>query len=131
MRAPTGSLHGQPTVECPSPIVPDGRPVHDNAGLATERSKGGSTDARQRHRHRVLLHSTRHHSHTAAHLIGVAGPACTSPAEITSPRSTMSNAVYRRAGQAAAVTPAAVVSAPGHPIDPLNTTGTRFQGPRR
>jgi hypothetical protein len=77
MRAPTGSLHGQPSVERPSPIVPDGRPVHDYAGLAGERSKGGSTDARRRHRHRVLLHSTRHHSHTTAHLTGVAGPACT------------------------------------------------------
>ena len=77
MRAPTGSLHGHPSAERPSPIVPDGRPVHDNAGLAGERSKGGSTDARQRHRHRVLLHSTRHHSHTAAHRTGVAGPACT------------------------------------------------------
>ena len=94
MRAPTGSLHGQPSVERPSPIVPDGRPVHDNVGLARKRSKGGSTDARRRHRHRVLLHSTRHHSHTAAHRIGVAGPACTSRAEITSLRSTMSNGVY-------------------------------------
>ena len=96
IRAGTGSLHGQPSVERPSPIVPDERPVHDNAGLAIERSKGGSTDARRRHRHRVLLHSTRHHSHTAAHLIGVAGPACTSRAEITSLRSTMSNGVYGR-----------------------------------
>jgi hypothetical protein len=94
IRAGTGSLHGQPSAERPSPIVPDERPVHDNAGLATERSKGGSTDARRRHRHRVLLHSTRHHSHTAAHRIGVAGPACTSSAEITSLRSTMSNGVY-------------------------------------
>jgi hypothetical protein len=62
-RAEMGSLHGQPSVERPSPIVLDERSVHDNVGLARERSKGGSTVARQRHRHRVLLHSTRHHSH--------------------------------------------------------------------
>ena len=97
IRAGPGSLHGQPSAERPSPIVRDERPVHDNAGLASERSKGTSTIARRRHRHRVLLHSTRHHSHTAAHRFGVAGPACTSPAEITSLRSTMSNGVYRHA----------------------------------
>ena len=64
--AGTGSLHGQPSAERPSPIVRDERPPRDNAGLACDRSTGGSTVARQRHRHRVLLHSTRHHSHTAA-----------------------------------------------------------------
>jgi hypothetical protein len=64
VRAGTGSLHGQPSAERPSPIVPDERRVHDNGGLATQRSKASSTDARQRHRYRVLLHSTRHHSLT-------------------------------------------------------------------
>ena len=103
IRAGPGSLRGQPSAERPSPIVPDERPVHDNAGLATERSKG-STVARRRHRHRVLLYSTRHHSHTAAHRTGVTGPACTSRAEITSLRSTMSNGVYGRSGEAIART---------------------------
>jgi hypothetical protein len=105
IRAVTGSLHGQPSVERPSPIVPDERPVHTNAGLSSERSKGGSTDARRRHRHRVLLHSTRHHSHTAAHRNGVAGPACTSLAEITSLRSTMSNGVCGHSPRVHAATP--------------------------
>ena len=74
----------------------------------SERSKGGSTVARRRHRHRVLLYSTRHHSHTAAHRIGVAGPACTSPAETTSRRSTMSNGVYGPRVRRSAVESAAI-----------------------
>jgi hypothetical protein len=103
IRAATGSLHGQPSAERPSPVVRDKRAVHDNAGLASERSKRGSTVATRRHRHRVLLTSTRHHSHTAARRTGVTGPACTSPAEITSLRSTMSNGVYGRRVRRSAV----------------------------
>ena len=124
IRAGTGSLHGQPSVERPSPIVRDERPVHDNAGLAVERSKGGSTDARRRHRHRVLLHSTRHHSHTAAHRSGVAGPACTSRAEITSLRSTMSNGVY--AGESGAVG----LGEQADRASDSNAVGPRTQGDR-